>query len=58
MSALSDFLSMGGYAFYVWGSYIVTFAFMGFEILALRRRKKALLRRRTRPGVLHLKDKP
>ena len=58
MSALSDFLSMGGYAFYVWGSYIVTFAFMGFEILALRRRKKALLRRRTRPGVLHLEDKP
>ena len=48
MNALSDFLSMGGYAFYVWGSYGVTFAFMGFEILALQRRKKALFQRRAR----------
>ena len=48
MSALLDFLAMGGYAFYVWGSYVVTFAFMGFEIVALKRRRKALLRRRMR----------
>ena len=48
MNALSDFLSMGGYAFYVWGSYGVTFAFVGFEILALQRRKKALFQRRAR----------
>lgn len=48
MSALMDFLAMGGYAFYVWGSYVVTFAFMAFEIVALQRRKKALLRRRVR----------
>ena len=49
MSALWDFLAMGGYAFYVWGSYVVTFAFMAFEIIALKRRKKALLQRRARP---------
>ena len=48
MSALLDFLAMGGYAFYVWGSYVVTFAFMAFEIIALKRRRKALLRRRMR----------
>lgn len=57
MSALADFLSMGGYAFYVWGSYIVTFGLMGLEVLALRRRKKTLLRRQSRPGRLHLKEK-
>ena len=48
MSALLDFLAMGGYAFYVWGSYVVTFTFMAFEIVALKRRRKALLQRRTR----------
>lgn len=57
MSALLDFLSMGGYAFYVWGSYVVTFALLGFEILALQRRKKALLRRRRVPDILYPKDK-
>ena len=48
MNALLDFLAMGGYAFYVWGSYVVTFAFMAFEIIALKRRRKALLQRRAR----------
>jgi len=37
----SDFFRMGGYALYVWGSYIVTFALLAAEIalLILRRRK-------------------
>ncbi len=48
MNALSDFVAMGGYGFYVWGSYGVTFVFIAFEIIALRRRSKALLRRRPR----------
>lgn len=48
MSAFLDFLAMDGYAFYVWGSYVVTFALMAFEIIALKRRKKALLQRLTR----------
>ena len=48
MSALSEFLAMGGYGFYVWGSYGVTFVFMAFEIVALKRRRKALLQRRAR----------
>ncbi len=38
----SDFFAMGGYAFYVWGSYAVTFGLLVMEIvLLLRRRRKA-----------------
>ena len=32
---------MGGYAFYVWGSYALTLMAMGGEVLLLRRRQKA-----------------
>jgi heme exporter protein D len=39
----SKFFAMGGYAFYVWGSYIVALIAMGGEVLLLWRRKKALL---------------
>lgn len=42
----SRFFDMGGYAFYVWGSFGVALALMGAEVLLLRRRRKrALLRR-------------
>ncbi len=41
----SDFLSMGGYAFYVWGSYLVALLAIGGEVALLLRRKKALLER-------------
>ncbi len=36
----SEFSAMGGYGFYVWGSYLVTFGLVAAEIalLALRRR--------------------
>ena len=37
----SDFLAMGGYGFYVWGSYLVTFALIAVEIAAVRRRGRA-----------------
>ena len=36
----SEFLSMGGYAFYVWGSYLATLILMGGEVLMLLRRGK------------------
>lgn len=39
----SDFAAMGGYALYVWGSVLVTFACLGVEIVALRRRRALLL---------------
>ena len=38
------FFNMGGYAFYVWGSFGVALALMAAEVLLLRRRKRALLR--------------
>ncbi len=34
----SEFWAMGGYGFYVWGSYAVTFAALALEIIFLRRR--------------------
>jgi heme exporter protein D len=37
---MSEFLSMGGYAWYVWGSYGVTFALLGLEVILLRKRKR------------------
>jgi heme exporter protein D len=41
----SKFFSMGGYAFYVWGSYGVTFLLLGAEVLMLLKRKRDLARR-------------
>jgi heme exporter protein D len=38
----SDFFSMGGYAFYVWGSYVITLLAFGGEVIILWRRHKSL----------------
>ncbi len=35
---MSEFLAMGGYAWYVWGSYGVTFVLLLVELVALRKR--------------------
>lgn len=40
----SEFFSMGGYAFYVWGSYLVSLIAIGGEVLLLLRRKKSCLK--------------
>jgi heme exporter protein D len=37
---MSEFLAMGGYAWYVWGSYGVTLAFLVIEVLLLRKRAR------------------
>ena len=37
---MSEFLAMGGYGWYVWGSYGVTFAALALEIWWLRRRAR------------------
>ncbi|HEX3282115.1 MAG TPA: heme exporter protein CcmD [Pyrinomonadaceae bacterium] len=39
---MSQFFYMGGYGFYVWGSYLVTLVLLGAEVLQLLRRKKTL----------------
>jgi heme exporter protein D len=41
-SNFSDFLQMGGYALFVWGSYLVTILVIVIEIALLRSRNKAL----------------
>ena len=37
-----NFLAMGGYAFYVWGSYGVTLALIVAEVVLLRARKRSI----------------
>ncbi len=39
------FFSMGGYALYVWGSYLFALIAIGGEVLVLIRRRKSLLER-------------
>lgn len=47
----ADFFAMGGYGFYVWGSYLVTAACIAGEVLFLRaRRGKALRQVRAEKG--------
>jgi heme exporter protein D len=43
-NSLQDFLAMGGYATYVWGSFGVVFATMALEVWALRQREQTALR--------------
>ena len=44
----AQFFEMGGYAFYVWGSFGVALALMGAEVLLLRRRRKRALLQQAR----------
>lgn len=38
----SDFFAMGGYGFYVWGSYLVAFACVAGEIWLILNRRRTL----------------
>jgi heme exporter protein D len=40
-----NFFAMGGYAFYVWGSYGVTAVFLFLEIVSLVLRKRTITQR-------------
>lgn len=48
--SLAEFFGMGGYAFYVWGSYLVTAGLMVIEVALLVRRRRTLL---SRLGRIH-----
>jgi heme exporter protein D len=37
---MTEFLAMGGYGWYVWGSYGVTFACLALEVIFLARRNR------------------
>ena len=39
---MSEFFAMGGYALYVWGSFLVVFGFMAGEVVLLRQRGKSI----------------
>jgi heme exporter protein D len=41
--SVENFLAMGGYGFFVWGSYLVCAAVIAAEIWALRQRRRAAL---------------
>jgi heme exporter protein D len=41
--SLEHFFSMGGYGFYVWGSYAVAAAVLAAEVWSLRRRRRTAL---------------
>ena len=41
-NSFSEFINMGGYGFFVWGSYGVTFVLLAAELIMLRARKKRL----------------
>jgi heme exporter protein D len=50
-SSLSEFISMGGKGFYVWGSYGVTLLLLGGEVIMLLKRKRDVTRRVPSPEV-------
>ena len=44
-------LSMGGYGFYVWGSYLVSLIAIVWEVVSLKQRKKALTQQQSSNAV-------
>ena len=44
-SSFSEFVSMGGYGFYVWGSYGVTLLLLVAEVLMLMKGKRAIAKK-------------
>ena len=52
MSAIADFFYFSGYAWYVWGSYGVTAAFMIIEVIMISRGRKTMMQRLARMARL------
>ena len=44
-------LSMGGYGFYVWGSYLFSLIAIVWEVVSLKQRKKALTQQQSSKPV-------
>ena len=55
--SLENFLAMGGYAFYVWGSYLVTLGLVIAEIVLLALRKRSALARLRLHGTARQGDR-
>jgi heme exporter protein D len=41
---LNDFLNMGGYGLYVWGSVLMTLALLAGEVLSLRMHRNSFMK--------------
>lgn len=39
-NSIGEFLAMGGYGLYVWGSYAVTFGLIALELVLLAQRRR------------------
>ena len=52
----SEFLAMGGYGLYVWGSYAVTAVILILNVLAARIREKNVRRQLQETAELNQKD--
>ena len=52
-ASAAEFFAMGGYAFYVWGSFLATAACVTAEVLLLRSRRAQALRRVHAEKVRH-----
>ena len=50
-ASAADFFAMGGYGFYVWGSYLATVVCIAGEILFLRARRREALQRVAAEGM-------
>ncbi|MCI0504536.1 MAG: heme exporter protein CcmD [Gammaproteobacteria bacterium] len=53
MSAITEFFYFSGYAWYVWGSYGLTAAFMIAEVILVIRGKKSMVNRLARMARLN-----
>jgi heme exporter protein D len=49
--SLSEFFAMGGYAFYVWGSYAVTAGLIAVEVIMLIVRRRNALKTAGMPAA-------
>ena len=49
----AEFFAMGGYGFYVWGSFLVTAACVAGELLLLRARRQSALERVRAEKIRH-----
>ena len=47
----SEFFSMGGYAFYVWGSYLSALLVLGGEVVLLMKRQQNMQAGHARPSL-------
>lgn len=55
-NSLSEFLAMGGYGLYVWGSVLMTLALLAGEVLSLRLRRAGFVKNFARRRRLARRD--